>query len=132
MYCENRFVLKWRSDSRKDWPLGQKKRKMNPKRKNGKENGFTILEMMIVMLVIAVLLFITLPNIQQKEKVIRAKGCDSLQSVVNSQIILFEIENDRTPSSMQELVREGYLRENQTACPDGRVLQIVNGQASAQ
>lgn len=105
---------------------------MNPKRKNGKENGFTILEMMIVMLVIAVLLFITLPNIQQKEKVIRAKGCDSLQSVVNSQIILFEIENDRTPSSMQELVREGYLRENQTACPDGRVLQIVNGQASAQ
>lgn len=30
-----------------------------------KKNGFTILEMMIVMLIIALLLLITLPNIQQ-------------------------------------------------------------------
>ncbi|WP_337619351.1 prepilin-type N-terminal cleavage/methylation domain-containing protein, partial [Holdemanella sp.] len=32
-----------------------------------KKNGFTILEMMIVMLIVALLLLITLPNIQQKE-----------------------------------------------------------------
>lgn len=105
---------------------------MRLERKKRKENGFTILEMMVVMLVIAVLLFITLPNIQQKEKIIRAKGCESLQEVVNSQIILFEIEHDRTPVSIQELISEGYLRENQSACPDGRVLHIVNGEASAR
>lgn len=29
-------------------------------------NGFTVLEMMIVMLVVAVLLMITLPNVQSK------------------------------------------------------------------
>lgn len=33
-----------------------------------KKNGFTILEMMIVMLIVALLLLITLPNIQQKRK----------------------------------------------------------------
>lgn len=33
-----------------------------------KKNGFTILEMMIVMLIVALLLLITLPNIQQKDK----------------------------------------------------------------
>lgn len=33
-----------------------------------KKNGFTILEMMIVMLIVALLLLITLPNIQQKGK----------------------------------------------------------------
>jgi competence protein ComGC len=32
-----------------------------------KKNGFTILEMMIVMLIVALLLLITLPNIQQKK-----------------------------------------------------------------
>lgn len=32
-----------------------------------KKNGFTILEMMIVMLIVALLLLITVPNIQQKE-----------------------------------------------------------------
>lgn len=31
-----------------------------------KKNGFTILEMMIVMLIVALLLLITLPNIQTK------------------------------------------------------------------
>ena len=36
-----------------------------------KKNAFTVLEMMIVMLIVAVLLLITLPNIQQKEKFIR-------------------------------------------------------------
>lgn len=41
-----------------------------------KKNGFTILEMMIVMLIVALLLLITLPNIQQKEKIIRNKGCE--------------------------------------------------------
>lgn len=43
-----------------------------------KKNGFTILEMMIVMLIVALLLLITLPNIQQKEKIIRNKGCEAL------------------------------------------------------
>ncbi|MCF0246555.1 MAG: prepilin-type N-terminal cleavage/methylation domain-containing protein, partial [Ileibacterium sp.] len=41
---------------------------------HSKKNGFTILEMLIVLLVVAVLLLVTLPNIQQKEKIIRTKG----------------------------------------------------------
>ena len=59
-----------------------------------KKNGFTVLEMMIVMLVIALLLLITLPNIQQKETIIRDKGCQALLDIVDSQIILYEIDND--------------------------------------
>ena len=46
-----------------------------------KKNGFTILEMMIVMLIVALLLLITLPNIQQKEKIIRNKGCEALLEI---------------------------------------------------
>ena len=39
--------------------------------KNNK--GFTILEMMIVLSIIALVFLLTLPNIQQKEKIIRSK-----------------------------------------------------------
>ena len=39
------------------------------------EKGFTILEMMIVLSIIALVFLLTLPNIQQKEKIIRKKGC---------------------------------------------------------
>ena len=78
-----------------------------------KKNGFTVLEMMIVMLVIALLLLITLPNIQQKETIIRDKGCQALLDIVDSQIILYEIDNLTTPTSVQELINEGYLKEGQ-------------------
>ncbi|MEE1449687.1 competence type IV pilus major pilin ComGC [Faecalitalea cylindroides] len=84
-----------------------------------KKNGFTVLEMMIVMLVIALLLLITLPNIQQKETIIRDKGCQALLDIVDSQIILYEINNLTTPTSVQELINEGYLKEGQDRCPNG-------------
>lgn len=97
-----------------------------------KKNGFTVLEMMIVMLVIALLLLITLPNIQQKEKIIRDKGCQALLDIVDSQIILYEIDNLTTPTSVQELINEGYLKEGQDRCPNGETVVIVDGQASTQ
>ena len=97
-----------------------------------KKNGFTVLEMMIVMLVIALLLLITLPNIQQKEKIIRDKGCQALLDIVESQIILYEIDNLTTPTSVQELINEGYLKEGQDRCPNGETVVIVDGQASTQ
>ena len=75
-----------------------------------KKNGFTILEMMIVMLIVALLLLITLPNIQQKEKIIRNKGCEALLEIVNSQIMLYEIDQLETPTSVQELIDFGYLK----------------------
>lgn len=97
-----------------------------------KKNGFTVLEMMIVMLVIALLLLITLPNIQQKETIIRDKGCQALLDIVDSQIILYEIDNLTTPTSVQELINEGYLKEGQDQCPNGETVVIVDGQASTQ
>lgn len=97
-----------------------------------KQNAFTILEMMIVMLVVALLLLITLPNIQQKEKIIRGKGCSALVEIVDSQILLYEIENEKTPTSVSQLIEKGYLKKGQDTCPNGKKVVIVDGQAQAQ
>lgn len=97
-----------------------------------KKNAFTVLEMMIVMLIVALLLLITLPNIQQKEKIIRAKGCSALLDIVNSQIVLYEIDELETPNSVGELIQAGYLKEGQDQCPNGQSVVIVNGDAKAQ
>ncbi|MCI6087459.1 MAG: competence type IV pilus major pilin ComGC [Absicoccus porci] len=97
-----------------------------------KKNAFTVLEMMIVMLIVAVLLLITLPNIQQKEKIIRAKGCNALLDIVNSQILLYEIDHDKTPTSVSDLISGGYLKKGQDTCPNGKQVVIVNGDAKAQ
>ena len=54
-----------------------------------KKDGFTVLEMILVLSVISLIFLITLPNIQQKEQIIRKKGCEALVEVVNSQILLY-------------------------------------------
>lgn len=95
-------------------------------------NGFTILEMMIVLSVIALVLLLTLPNIQQKEEIIRSKGCEALVEVVNAQILLYEVENLSPPLSINELINKGYLKDAQRRCPDGSTIGISNGEAYVQ
>ena len=92
--------------------------------------GFTILEMMIVLSIIALIFLLTLPNIQQKEKIIRKKGCEALIEVANAQILLYEVEQLSPPISMQDLIGRGYLKETQRRCPDGSSIEISGGQAS--
>ena len=97
-----------------------------------KKNGFTLIEMLVVLLIVAVLILLTMPNIQQKEKIIRSKGCSALVEVVNSAILLYEIEQEETPVSISQLISEGYLKEGQDICPNGEKIEIVQGQAVAK
>lgn len=96
------------------------------------KKGFTILEMMIVLSIIALIFLLTLPNIQQKEKIIQRKGCEALVEVVNAQILLYEIEELHTPTSIDDLIDAGYLKPSQRRCPNGKEIVIVNGQAYAK
>jgi competence protein ComGC len=86
------------------------------------EKGFTLIEMMIVMLIISVLLIITIPNITKNNSNINNKGCSAFKKMVEAQIQSFEMEKDRAPASIQELKTEGYL--NTEKCPDGTAVAI--------
>ncbi len=88
------------------------------------KKGFTVIEMMLVLLVISVILLITLPNIAQKKQIINNIGCQSLIEVVNSQVLMFNLENGRQPDSLSELVEEGYLKEDQLRCPNDKAIEL--------
>ncbi|WP_416324818.1 competence type IV pilus major pilin ComGC [[Eubacterium] hominis] len=92
--------------------------------------GFTILEMMIVLSIIAIVFLLTLPNIQQKQDIIRDQGCNALLKVVDAQVLLYEVDNLSPPTSMSQLISKGYLKESQRRCPNGDQIEIVNGEAS--
>ena len=47
----------------------------------------------------------------------------------NSQIMLYEIDQLETPTSVQELIDFGYLKKGQDTCPDHSQVVIENGQA---
>ena len=96
------------------------------------KKGFTVLEMIIVLTVISLIVLVTLPNITQKRKTINNVGCNALVEVVNSQILMYELNEGEVPGSVWDLVADGYLKESQCTCPDGSSIDIANGQAVAR
>ncbi len=95
------------------------------------KKGFTLLEMILVLSVIAMILLITIPNVMEKKKLINNVGCKALVEVVNSQILTYELSGDSC-SSIDDLIKAGYLNEDQRKCPDGKQIVIENGKAVAK
>ncbi|CAM3805241.1 competence type IV pilus major pilin ComGC [Mesobacillus zeae] len=89
-----------------------------------KEQGFTLIEMMIVLLVISVLLIITVPNITKHNSNINTKGCQAYIKMVEAQVQAFQIDKKRLPASIDELKTEGYLRDGSASCPGGNNISI--------
>lgn len=94
-----------------------------------KDNGFTMLEMLIVLSIIALIFTLTIPNIQDRMESVREKGCDALVEVVNTAILQYELDTGEIAGSVDELIAEGYLKESQSKCMDGTDISIYDGQA---
>ncbi|WP_409270645.1 competence type IV pilus major pilin ComGC [Neobacillus sp. SCS-31] len=92
--------------------------------------GFTLVEMMVVMLVITVLLVITIPNIAKHNENINAKGCDAYKKMVEAQVQAFVLEKGIYPSSIGDLIAGDYLPPNAGGCPGGKTKLTIgpNGQ----
>ncbi|MBV7507462.1 prepilin-type N-terminal cleavage/methylation domain-containing protein [Bacillus sp. sid0103] len=87
------------------------------------EKGFTLIEMMIVMLVISVLLIITIPNVAKHNSNINNKGCDAYVKMVQAQVQAYEMDKNKIPT-MEELKTEGYLKTDSKGCPNGNTIEI--------
>ncbi len=93
------------------------------------KKGFTVLEMILVLTVITVIVLLTIPNIAQKKKIINNVGCQALIEVVNSQILVYELDGKKV-TDIQQLVDAGLLTSSQTTCPSGERIVIKDGQAT--
>ncbi|MBO0959520.1 prepilin-type N-terminal cleavage/methylation domain-containing protein [Neobacillus sp. MM2021_6] len=86
------------------------------------EKGFTLIEMMIVMLVISVLLIITIPNVAKHNSNINNKGCQAYVKMVQAQVQAYEMEHNKVPT-LAELESENYLNDAK-GCPNGDTVKI--------
>lgn len=87
------------------------------------QKGFTLIEMLIVLMIISVLIILIVPNLGKKAKDINDKGCDALVAVVETQIGAYRLDNGTAPTSIDLLVPK-YIKDTQTKCPNGDELSI--------
>lgn len=91
-----------------------------------RDDGFTMIEMMIVLLIITVLLLIAVPNIVKNNHVAQSKGCDATIQLLEAQVGAYEVEHLQKPTSLEALREEGYV--DRIVCPDNTPLILENGQ----
>lgn len=88
---------------------------MIDKLKQKKHGGFTLIEMLIVLLVLAVLILIFVPNLNTQREKISAQEQDAFEQVVVNQIELYTITEDKAPSGKFDVLQaKGYLTKKQT------------------
>ncbi len=83
------------------------------KKKNQKFSGFTLLEMMLVLLVISVLILLFVPNLAERKKEVDEKGKDALEKVVETQSEMYKINEGDGVVTYTDLEAKGYLTEKQ-------------------
>lgn len=88
--------------------------------------GFTLIEMLIVLLIISVLIILIVPNLSNSSKDINDKGCDALVAVVQSQVNLYYLENRAYPTDLDALVSNNYITSDQTKCSNDKAFTYNN------
>ncbi|QHJ71469.1 competence type IV pilus major pilin ComGC [Planococcus halotolerans] len=95
------------------------------------QKGFTLIEMLIVMLIITVLIAIAIPNVSKQTTAVDEKGCKAFVQMVQGQVESFRMDEKKVPT-VAELVTEGYLKVDETDCPNGDIVNIsVDGVVSS-
>lgn len=89
--------------------------------------GFTLLEMLVVVMIISILFLLSVPNVSKVIDSVDGKACNAMTKVVDAAITQFKLDYNQMPGSISDLVSAGYLTDEQITCSNGSKLYISNG-----
>lgn len=91
------------------------------------EKGFTLVEMLVVLLIISILILVTIPNVSKHFASIDEKGCDAYILMLQGQVEAYKLNHNEYPASVSDLVEQDYIMEEDLRCPDNTEIKIENG-----
>ena len=80
--------------------------KMHNRLRNNKQRGFTLVELLLVLVILALIAGLVLPGIIGKAESAKAKAASSQISRISMSVETFYLDTGNTPSSLEELVNE--------------------------
>ena len=82
------------------------------------KRGFTLVELLIVVLILAALAAIAVPKIGASAANAKKRACDTNISIINSQIELYTANEGAAPSAIGDVVDStNYFPDSAPACP---------------
>ena len=99
------------------------------------KDGFTLIEMLIVLFIIAILLILIIPNITKNIDTAKDKSSEAYEKTVQSQVTAYEINEKDKDVTFEKLVEKHYLdgpADKASTAPNGKKIVIENGKATLQ
>ncbi|SEP74293.1 competence type IV pilus major pilin ComGC [Piscibacillus halophilus] len=90
------------------------------------EDGFTLIEMLIVLMIITLLLILSIPNITKYNDSVEEKSCEAYEDLIKSEVQLYKIDHGRYPTELTQLDSIDSL--DQHACLEGATIE--NGEVN--
>ena len=89
--------------------------------------GFTLLELMTVVVILGFLAAIILPRISNSRYEAAEKACYHNRMIINSAIERYALDTGSYPSSLNDLSVPDYFPEGIPVCPLSQSNYIING-----
>ncbi|GEK91358.1 competence type IV pilus major pilin ComGC [Alkalibacterium kapii] len=78
------------------------------------EEGFTLIEMSLVLFIISALLLLFVPNLSGRQAKAENTGDEAVANVIQAQVDMYKMDNNETtPATFQILFDNDYLTEKQ-------------------
>ena len=74
--------------------------------------GFTLIEMLVVLVIISVLMLLFVPNLAKQKESVTKTGNAAVVKVVENQAELFELNNNKK-ATLRTLQNDGYITDKQ-------------------
>lgn len=86
------------------------------------QKGFTLIEMLFVLMIISILIILIVPNLSTKSEEVYSEGCEALVAVVQTQVDSYYLDNGSYPVSLDTLETDKYITSSQQTCKNGKVI----------
>ncbi|MBD1371216.1 prepilin-type N-terminal cleavage/methylation domain-containing protein [Hazenella sp. IB182357] len=94
------------------------------------DEGFTLIEMLVVLFIIGLILAIMIPNLRSAGEKAQTQAYQANRQLIGSQLDHYYLEFGKYPVQLSELVEMGYLKSIPN-CPGGKGKYSINPDPNA-